>query len=94
MQPGVTVWCECRLGPCSNPEQFLFPALPEAAPLTYTLLLKACLSPTPKDRPSFKHMQQIFADMRKEMTHDHYVDSTGSVQARPLYLSACSCMHA
>lgn len=72
----------------------MFPALPDAAPLTYTLLLKACLSPVPKDRPSFKHMQQIFTDMRKEMMHDHYVDSTGSVQARALFSSVLSSMHA
>lgn len=60
-----------------------FPDVLPTCPLTYTLLMKACMSRNTADRPSFAQMLQIFTDMNRELSQDRYVDSTGTVQARP-----------
>eukprot|EP00892_Ulva_mutabilis_P000431 jgi/Ulvmu1/10389/UM061_0073.1 len=57
-----------------------FPDVLPTCPLTYTLLMKACMSRNTADRPSFAQMLQIFSDMNRELSQDRYVDATGTVQ--------------
>lgn len=58
-----------------------FPNIPSSVALTYTLLVKACLSDTPADRPTFTQILQILCDAEQEVASGSYIDSVGNVQA-------------
>jgi hypothetical protein len=59
-----------------------YPALPATVPLTYTLTMKACLSETPADRPTFSNILVLLEDLVNEVAQGSYVNSNGSVQVR------------
>ena len=57
-----------------------FPLLPSRVPLTFTLTMKACLSPKPAERPSFPQVLQLLSDVQGEVAKGRYMDATGHVQ--------------
>lgn len=57
-----------------------YPSLPAAVPLTYTLVMRACLSQDPAERPSFGHLVSMLEDLKTEVESGSYVDSTGGMQ--------------
>lgn len=56
--------------------------LSRAAPLTYTLTMKACLSAEASERPSFAQVRTLLQDMQMELSRGRYIDSDGHVQVR------------
>jgi hypothetical protein len=60
----------------------VFPDVPARVPMTYTLAMKACLSTTPADRPSFQQVQTLLRDVQAEVAKGSYVDSDGAPQVR------------
>lgn len=69
-----------------------FPDIPTSVALTYTLLVKACLSPTPSDRPTFPQILQILLDVEREVSTGTYIDSLGVPQASSA-LQGMPCNH-
>eukprot|EP00892_Ulva_mutabilis_P009199 jgi/Ulvmu1/6651/UM003_0289.1 len=67
----------CRTEFRWNPD---FPTLSRAAPLTYTLTMKACLSADAAERPSFAQVRTLLQDMQMELSRGRYIDSDGQVQ--------------
>lgn len=63
-----------------NPD---FPTLSRAAPLTYTLTMKACLSAEAAERPTFAQVRTLLQDMQRELSRGRYIDSDGLVQVPP-----------
>eukprot|EP00892_Ulva_mutabilis_P012786 jgi/Ulvmu1/9880/UM057_0035.1 len=57
-----------------------FPDLPGAVPLTFTLMMHACLSLTPTERPTFEQVVTLIADLEEEIEGGCYIDSTGARQ--------------
>lgn len=57
-----------------------YPSLPAAVPLTYTLVMRACLSQDPAERPAFGHLVSMLEDLKTEVESGSYVDSTGGMQ--------------
>ena len=57
-----------------------FPNMPSSVALTYTLLVKACLSATAADRPTFRQILQILLDVEREVASGTYIDSLGVPQ--------------
>jgi hypothetical protein len=55
-----------------------FPHLPEVAPMTYTLAMKACLSQNPEERPSFVQLLTILRDLKAEVAAGSYLNSEGA----------------
>ena len=51
-------------------------------PLTFTLLMKACLSESPAHRPSFAQTVTILKDLGAEVQRGHYINSDGWLQVR------------
>jgi hypothetical protein len=52
-----------------------FPSMPESVPLAYTLTVAACLSETPRDRPTFEELLVLLSDMEREVAEGQYVNS-------------------
>lgn len=67
-----------------------YPSLPELAPLTYTLVMRACLSAIPAERPSFSDLVSMLEDLKTELDSGSYVDSRGSTQVRNVAYVAAS----
>jgi hypothetical protein len=61
---------------------YTFPHLPSSVPLTYTLLMKACLSSNPLSRPSFSQVLTILSDVSEEVLRGCYINSEGWLQVR------------
>lgn len=59
-----------------------FPSLPVTVPLTFTLTMKACLSETPSERPTFGQIATIFEDVLFEVDTGTYINSNGHVMVR------------
>jgi hypothetical protein len=59
-----------------------YPHLPDSVPMTYTLAMKACLSESPKDRPTFAQMQTLLGDLEEEVASGQYVNSAGALVVR------------
>jgi hypothetical protein len=63
-----------------------FPQLPASVPLTYTLLMKACLSSNPLSRPSFSQVLTILSDVSEEVLRGCYINSEGWLQVLHTHL--------
>ena len=50
--------------------------------MTYTLAMKACLSPHPRDRPSFPQILTILEDLKAEVATGTYLNSGGASAVR------------
>ena len=72
-----------------NPD---YPNLPLHAPLTYTLAMQACLSPSATERPTFRQLVSLLDDLAAEVGSGQYIDSSGNVQARPPHVCVCVCV--
>jgi hypothetical protein len=59
-----------------------FPSLPASVPLTYTLMMVACLSEKPGDRPNFDQVVTVLRDIQDEVSSGCYLDSDGVPQVR------------
>lgn len=59
-----------------------YPNLPLHAPLTYTLAMQACLTPTATERPTFRQLVSLLDDLASEVGSGKYIDSSGNVQVR------------
>jgi hypothetical protein len=59
---------------------YTFPNMPGSVPLTYTLLMKACLSRSPAHRPSFAQTLTILKDLCSEVACGSYINSDGWLQ--------------
>jgi serine/threonine protein kinase len=68
-----------------------FPLLHAGVPLTYTLTMKACLSPKYTERPSFSQVLQLLKDVHVEVAKGRYMDGTGRVQVRTA--TGCTVAH-
>jgi hypothetical protein len=55
---------------------------PSAAPLTFTLTMKACLAQSAADAPSFAQLCTLLEDISTEIQAPQYVDSDGNMRAR------------
>lgn len=66
-----------------------FPSLPITVPLTFTLTMKACLSETPSERPTFGQLATIFEDLVFEVDTGTYISASGQVMVRkiPCYVT-------
>ena len=66
-----------------------FPTLPITVPLTFTLTMKACLSETPSERPTFGQIATIFEDLLFEVDTGTYISSSGQVMVRSTFMAMC-----
>jgi hypothetical protein len=52
--------------------------------------MRACFSENPVDRPSFAQLVAIFDDLKAELATGTYINTSGNVQVRLLFLmSTC-----
>jgi hypothetical protein len=56
-------------------------------PLTYTLMMVACLSEKPGDRPNFDQIVTVLQDIKDEVSSGCYLNSEGTPQVRRDMLS-------
>lgn len=70
-----------------------FPNLPEDTPLTYVLMVAACLDAAIAERPTFAQAEQVLLDIDGEVASGSYLDARGLPRVRrppsPLSLPAC-----
>lgn len=59
-----------------------FPQLPASVPLAYSLAMKACLDPSPGDRPTCVDLLRLLDDLAAEVAEGSYVNSKGLIQVR------------
>lgn len=64
-----------------------FPRLPSRAPLTYVLMVAACLDQVIHERPTFAQARQVLQDVDDEVATGVYLDANCGFQVRPLLLA-------
>jgi hypothetical protein len=69
-------------GHCRYVRHPKFPHMPASVPLTYTLTMKACLSTSPQDRPSFTAVLTLLDYMATEVASGRYINTRGHWQVR------------
>lgn len=69
-------------GPRSFEQHPDFPRLPASVPLAYSLALKACLDPSPAERPTCPDLLRLLDDLAAEVAEGSYVNSKGLIQVR------------
>jgi hypothetical protein len=59
-----------------------FPVLNDAAPLTYTLAIKACTTANVAQRPTFAQLRELLVDLVAEVASGSYMSSAGEPVVR------------